>query len=57
MPASTCMREVGFVYARRGVCRERICDQEAESSLDDEDLGVGSEEDIHVGAVGSQGLV
>lgn len=46
-----CVRELGLVYARRVVCCKGVGDKEAERSLHYEYLGVGTEEDVCIGAV------
>ena len=40
-----------LVHARRGVCGERVGDEVSERSLDDEDLRVGTQQNVHIWAV------
>ena len=48
------MGEMGLVYAGCRVGCQRIRDEKAQGSLNDKDLGVRAEEDVHIRAVCSQ---
>lgn len=43
--------ELSLVDARRGVSRERVGDEISAGRLDDEDLRVGTQQDVDIGAV------
>lgn len=54
---SMCICELCLVNARRVVCRKGVRDEETEGSLNYKYLGVRSEQDVCVWAIGLQRLL
>ena len=54
---SMCICELCLVYAGRVICREGVRNEESQGGLDYEYLGVRSEQDVCIWAIGLQRLL